>query len=584
MVGCSRRLDLRRLDHLQVKFFYGVNRFPGDAGGISSSSYAFGTPTPSLTAVASPLQASRPSVASTVQAATAYFPHPPEGQQFIPQRLSPLTYHWFHRKDIDGKTTWKPFSIIDSVALEDAFANDPDRLVSTDGGRYDVSVKKRVKMAVYWEEAPVDVRRGSWFFKGPMDKRFVPYDEEFSKYLEKEYSDCMSSGVWQKRLEFPDGESVILHNAGVVVHFCQAAAPDDWGNLPESQIRPRVVKRGCDEMEVEDGEAAQVDHLVFVVHGIGPICDFKLRNIVEAVDDFRGLSFQLINSHFRESIEKNMVGRVEFLPVSWHKALHGDKGIDEQLKRITLRSIPKFRDFTNDTLLDILFYTSPMFCQVIQYNVVYHPTELNQDPYNNNLTIITSVGGELNRLYKLFLTRNPSFKGQVSLTGHSLGSLILFDLLAHQPRGDTSVTETDIGGDEQELLTAQVAPVEEATPGLSQSRIVSYTVGNAGTGQPYINYPPLDFNPTAFFALGSPIAMFVTVRGIENLGNDFRLPTCAAFFNIFHPYDPVAYRMETLIDPTFDSRPVLIPHHKGRKRIHLGKWGKLILVTNVAMQ
>ena len=40
---------------------------------------------------------------------------------------------------------------------------------------------------------------------------------------------------------------------------------------------------------------------------------------------------------------------------------------------------------------------------------------------------------ELNRLYKIFLERNPTFEGQVSLGGHSLGSLILFDLLAHQP-------------------------------------------------------------------------------------------------------------------------------------------------------
>lgn len=40
-----------------------------------------------------------------------------------PQELPPLTYHWFYRKDADGKPVWKPFSIIDSVALEDAFAH-----------------------------------------------------------------------------------------------------------------------------------------------------------------------------------------------------------------------------------------------------------------------------------------------------------------------------------------------------------------------------------------------------------------------------------------------------------------------------
>ncbi|KAG8273150.1 S23-interacting protein, partial [Homalodisca vitripennis] len=103
------------------------------------------------------------------------------------------------------------------------------------------------------------------------------------------------------------------------------------------------------------------------------------------------------------------------------------------------------------------------------------------------------------------------------------------------------------------------------------SRSVSYvTIGTAGTGQPYISYPQLVFRPKAFFALGSPIGMFVTVRGIESLGEDFSLPTCPLFFNIFHPFDPVAYRVESLINSDFAKySPVLIPHHKGRKRMHL---------------
>lgn len=46
--------------------------------------------------------------------------------------------------------------------------------------------------------------------------------------------------------------------------------------------------------------------------------------------------------------------------------------------------------------------------------------------------IAETVGFEIDRLYKLFLTRNPAFKGAVSVAGHSLGSLILFDLLSHQ--------------------------------------------------------------------------------------------------------------------------------------------------------
>lgn len=47
-------------------------------------------------------------------------------------------------------------------------------------------------------------------------------------------------------------------------------------------------------------------------------------------------------------------------------------------------------------------------------------------------TIVNTVGKELNRLFNLFRERNPTFEGGVSLGGHSLGSLILFDLLYHQ--------------------------------------------------------------------------------------------------------------------------------------------------------
>ena len=42
--------------------------------------------------------------------------------------------------------------------------------------------------------------------------------------------------------------------------------------------------------------------------------------------------------------------------------------------------------------------------------------------------------------------------------------------------------------------------------------------------------------------------MFMAVRGVESLGEGFKLPACATFLNIFHPYDPVAYRIESLVD------------------------------------
>ena len=69
----------------------------------------------------------------------------------------------------------------------------------------------------------------------------------------------------------------------------------------------------------------------------------------------------------KNSIDSGEInGRIEYLPISWHKELHGDTtGLDERLKPLTLPSIPKLRDYSNSTILDVLFYTSPIYCQVI---------------------------------------------------------------------------------------------------------------------------------------------------------------------------------------------------------------------------
>ena len=46
--------------------------------------------------------------------------------------------------------------------------------------------------------------------------------------------------------------------------------------------------------------------------------------------------------------------------------------------------------------------------------------------------MINGVAKELNRVYSLYKKKNPNFSGKVSIYGHSLGSLLSFDLLSHQ--------------------------------------------------------------------------------------------------------------------------------------------------------
>ncbi|XP_018313579.1 phospholipase DDHD2 isoform X4 [Mycetomoellerius zeteki] len=472
----------------------------------------------------------------------------------------PVYHHWFYRKEVENKTLWLPFSMQDSLKLEEVHNSSditPETTVATDGGRYDVDILRRERAPVYWTGTSNEVRRCSWFFKGAAEPRYVPYNESTAVKLEDEYKLACLSNNWNRRIELNNGEYIVFHSATVQVHYLQSASPDvvgSWGNnaasedsayLQGSASRPKTVKRGVDEFNIDEGEPEKVDHLLFLVHGIGSVCDLKFRTVEEVVDEFRSISFQLVQSHYRTACEQGVVNRIEVLPISWHTTLHSDTGIDKRLQAITLESIPKLRHFTNDTLLDILFYTSPIYCQ----------------------TIMQTVGSELNRLYSLFKERNPTFDGEVFLGGHSLGSLIMFDLLCHQT---PEKEDEDMDNEEEGDSIGPIQPMPAAVIKRRLSRKVSYVMGAAGTGQPYIHYPQLIYRPRAFFALGSPIGMFVTVRGIDTLGENFTLPTCPAFFNIFHPFDPVAYRVESLINPEASNfRPMLIPHHKGRKRMHL---------------
>ncbi|NWT63427.1 DDHD2 Phospholipase, partial [Erythrocercus mccallii] len=326
------------------------------------------------------------------------------------------------------------------------------------------------------------------------------------------------------------------------------------------------------------------------------------------VNDFRNVSLSMLQAHFKKAQEQQQVGRVEFLPVNWHSSLHST-GVDVDLERITLPSINRLRHFINDTILDVFFYNSSTYCQ----------------------TIVDTVASEMNRLHQLFLQRNPHFKGGVSIAGHSLGSLILFDLLTNQkadPEEDEhcaqqSRTTSSMGGieevkeilkklelseycdvfekekmDRQALFLCTEKNLQEmGIPLGPRMKILHYISSetemklssgcthkapvtpaqrlsheqnlNVPLSQVSANYPQLNYKPTIFFAFGSPIGMFLTVRGVKRIDPNYSLPTCKGFFNIFHPFDPVAYRIEPMIVPDVEFEPMLLPHHKGRKRMHL---------------
>lgn len=232
---------------------------------------------------------------------------------------------------------------------------------------------------------------------------------------------------------------------------------------------------------------------------------------------------------------------------------------DEQypsLADITLEGVPAVRNLISDLAMDVLLY---------------------QSAYREHIAAI--VQQECNRIFNLFKKRNPSFRGSVSLCGHSLGSAILFDILCHQLSNPASA-----------------------------QRAGAATKNKSDTSSREVGSFPLDFECEEFFCLGSPIALFQMLKGKTIAGRTFvgadsiqspldfdgerqsftgtpnsadrstnaalghtfdgvlptvSSPKCAQLYNIFHPSDPVSYRLEPLISPAMATlKPQPLPSVK----------------------
>ena len=113
------------------------------------------------------------------------------------------------------------------------------------------------------------------------------------------------------------------------------------------------------------------------------------------------------------------------------------------LEDITLDTVQSIRMLVSDVVLDVLLYMTPKYRQEM-------------------LHLVTD---ELNRIYKLYKERNPHFNGKVSIYGHSLGSLLAFDVFSNQKVGKQESVEAPSQKkpnhevDLSDLLSASSGPV-----------------------------------------------------------------------------------------------------------------------------
>jgi len=149
---------------------------------------------------------------------------------------------------------------------------------------------------------------------------------------------------------------------------------------------------------------------------------------------------------------------------------------------------------------------------------------------------------ELNSVVEKY-RKLTGFRGKISILSHSLGSVICWDILSHQKKVNRLVAEFQRG--------------QEYASGVRPSTFLT-------TPEIGYQYPALHFDVVNNFMIGSPVAVFLMMRNQNNISShSLQLSGCKRVFNIFHPYDPVAYRLEPLVNKgNKDVEPKIIPHWK----------------------
>ncbi len=385
--------------------------------------------------------------------------------------------------------------------------------------------------------------------------------------------------------------------------------PNEKGwTLSNLLIKPSFTfQRGYPTYQVM-GEAMEmalgpVRHVVFVIHGIGEALfhrtDIQITGMIQQATQLRMVlqkkQYTKWQKQCQVSMKKNEKpppppNRIELIPIEWYHCLHGSNNsktnnhqnstnndennsntttsaddLMRNLQLVTLNTIPALRTVANDVLLDVLLYCTPAFGSVVLQTVTQQIRQ-----YYHTLT---------QEVFPDFLPQG----GTCSLMGHSLGSVILWDLLAiskqqqqvDEHAADSTSTDHNRVSSDHHMMTA-------ASYGPSVFPPITDTI---------------PFVPEYSILLGSPMGMFLSLRNASRLFHQetestssadqnhsvssFTLPT-NHLYNIFHPSDPVAYRIEPLLllppqPPNAIPEPVYLTVPGEDVRLHV----KALQFTNV---
>ncbi|KAI9328713.1 hypothetical protein BDR26DRAFT_939779 [Obelidium mucronatum] len=455
----------------------------------------------------------------------------------------------------DNGTKFIPCDDNLSKQLEDGYKKfKPESPTSTTTGTASATMQQELQptSSNHYKSRSGEASFFKWALFGPYMNSHVIYTEKRGAMIINSQA-AWGTKVWRgwDEVEKKRGSVVSLesdpgpsNSAGSGLDLSNGAVPfpsGSDGNLSAKASKESLGGSGGEEGWKDDENVTQdrqIDHLVLVVHGVGQ----KLGERVDTVDfakDCTTLRHAIMQSSklyftaptatptFPPSKEKpapapssrkpvlpNMPehGGVQVLPVQWRQKIEFGKrrdpkakeetlGLSEEEKKareeaeaerkeqevhvddITLEGVQSIRYLVSDIVLDVLLYMTPKYRQEMVNHVV----------------------DEMNRIYNAYMVRNPNFTGRVSLYGHSLGSLLAFDILCNQAYGDN-----------------EPLPQMSFQPPRMQSEMDLSDVMQANGD---IEYKSLNFKVDKFFAVGSPVGLFLLLKGDKLVGRPHDRPS-----------------------------------------------------------
>ncbi|RIB19658.1 DDHD domain-containing protein [Gigaspora rosea] len=340
-------------------------------------------------------------------------------------------------------------------------------------------------------------------------------------------------------------------------------------------------EQDIDYVKSEEDDERVIDHLIFCIHGIGQKLSERdgSASFINEINKFRQTLKKIYATNpppeatakledrnlypdygLRHSKKGSQLGNgVQVIPIHWRQDIKfGIASEDEQIQRdlslaiseegqptldeVTIEGIPNLRMLISDALVDVLLYMTPKFRKMM----------------------LTTVTNEMNRVFNLFIDRNPKFLkigGKVSLYGHSLGSLLAFDVLCHQPPiigpfGEVfeenlpSLSLSEISNPLYRLQDSNIADSQERfdhsgnatkssvdlnskhTSSTSHHDVDDYDHHDRYRNNGYIDRQmyrrkpkqlniTLDFEVENLYAVGSPIGLFLLLKGLKIASREY---------------------------------------------------------------